>query len=201
MSRHNGPRKQTWATPQALVDLLEGLIGRPFDLDVCAEPHTAKVGRYYTVEDDGLTSPWGGLVWCNPPFEAIDPWVSRALIEILAGRVWGAVILVPGDRNGRPWWRELRRLERATQDTRADLGDIGIGVWRAELGRIAYSGQRSVPFSSTAWLIGPEQISNAMEAETARLPRELPGLERGATTTMAEQVRRAAQLSFPEGGE
>jgi len=33
--------------------------------------------RYYTAEDDGLTSPWDGLVWCNPPYSKFRPWAEK----------------------------------------------------------------------------------------------------------------------------
>ena len=41
-----------------------------FDLDVCSPiNHTTAVpaDKFYTVEDDGLVSPWFGRVWMNPP--------------------------------------------------------------------------------------------------------------------------------------
>lgn len=54
-----------WLTPPEIL----GRLGR-FDLDPCAavgQPwRTADV--QYTVDDDGLSRAWSGLVWCNPPF-------------------------------------------------------------------------------------------------------------------------------------
>jgi hypothetical protein len=51
-----------------------------FDLDVAAPvggPWHVPTKRYYTVEDDGLTQPWDGLVWCNPPYSRFAPWAAR----------------------------------------------------------------------------------------------------------------------------
>lgn len=55
-------------------------MGLRFDLDVAAPlggPWHVPADRYYTAEDDGLASPWDGLVWCNPPYSAFSEWASR----------------------------------------------------------------------------------------------------------------------------
>jgi hypothetical protein len=51
-----------------------------FDLDVAAPPSGpwhVPCDRYLTAEDDGLTAPWTGLVWCNPPYSNYAPWAER----------------------------------------------------------------------------------------------------------------------------
>jgi hypothetical protein len=51
-----------------------------FDLDVCAPPGGIPwipAKRYYTQADDGLTSPWEGRVWMNPPYSNTTPWARR----------------------------------------------------------------------------------------------------------------------------
>jgi hypothetical protein len=51
-----------------------------FDLDVAAPPGGpwhVPCERYYTAEDDGLSQPWDGLVWCNPPYSNFLPWAER----------------------------------------------------------------------------------------------------------------------------
>jgi len=66
-----------WYTPRWIFDAA-GLL---FDLDVCApvapEFRTCPARRYLTVLDDGLTAPWDGLVWMNPPYSNPAPWVDR----------------------------------------------------------------------------------------------------------------------------
>ncbi len=56
-----------WLTPRALVEALG-----PFDLDPCAAPDPRPwptAARHYTeAEGDGLTRPWDGFVWLNPPY-------------------------------------------------------------------------------------------------------------------------------------
>ena len=66
-----------WYTPPWIFDAA-GLV---FDLDVCApvapEFRTCPARRYLTVLDDGLSAPWDGLVWVNPPYSDTAPWVDR----------------------------------------------------------------------------------------------------------------------------
>jgi hypothetical protein len=68
-------------------------LGLRFDLDV-AHPADATTHvpceRYYTRDDDGLTAPWAGLVWCNPPFSNATPWAHR-MIEHGNGLLLGPV--------------------------------------------------------------------------------------------------------------
>ena len=57
-------------------------LGLTFDLDVCAPPGGlpwVPARRHYSVAEDGLTSPWSGLVWMNPPYSNPKPWVSKWL--------------------------------------------------------------------------------------------------------------------------
>jgi hypothetical protein len=57
-------------------------LGERFDLDV-AHPMDAETNvpcdAFYTREDDGLTSPWSGFVWCNPPFSNTTPWADKMI--------------------------------------------------------------------------------------------------------------------------
>jgi hypothetical protein len=78
MSGHQRPnrgRSDDWLTPPDLIESLG-----PFDLDPCASDRqpwrTATV--QYTRADDGLSKPWQGFVWCNPPFGPEWPvWLER----------------------------------------------------------------------------------------------------------------------------
>lgn len=62
-------------TPRWVFDAM----GVEFDLDVAApqEGSFVPAKRRFTIHDDGLTKPWSGLVWCNPPFSQADSWTRR----------------------------------------------------------------------------------------------------------------------------
>lgn len=77
------PNEQDFAqTPQWLVDAIAKWRGITFDLDVCAQPQTAKCPAYYCLAEgvDSLDPlvPWLGNNWCNPPYSAPRPWIDKA---------------------------------------------------------------------------------------------------------------------------
>jgi len=56
-----------WWTPRHVFDAL----GLEFDLDPCAPPGGVPwlpAKHHYSIEDDGLSKPWFGRVWLNPPY-------------------------------------------------------------------------------------------------------------------------------------
>lgn len=68
-------KNDEWLTPPEILSLLG-----TFDLDPCAPVYRPwdTATHHYTIEDDGLSQPWLGRVWCNPPFgrEAVK-WLRR----------------------------------------------------------------------------------------------------------------------------
>jgi site-specific DNA-methyltransferase (adenine-specific) len=89
-----GWTSDNWETPWPVVRDLEREFG-PFDLDPCAQPHTAKAPAFYTVDDDGLRLPWWGCVFVNPPYSRIEPWCQRSIEMTAQGRVSVVVMLLP----------------------------------------------------------------------------------------------------------
>lgn len=79
-----------WYTPRWIPNAA----GLEFDLDVAApvaeHARTIPARRFLTVLDDGLTAPWDGLVWCNPPYSGTTPWVEK-----WAAHEGDGMILVP----------------------------------------------------------------------------------------------------------
>ena len=87
-----------WETPIQIVAHLSRVFD--WDLDVCA--HRGNVCQnYYTEEEDGLTRPWEGLCWMNPPYgDEIAAWIHKAAMEPAT-----VVALVPA-RTDTAWWQD-----------------------------------------------------------------------------------------------
>ena len=92
-----------WSTPQDFFDKLNDEFH--FTLDVCADENNHKCEHYYTKEIDGLSSPWIGTVWCNPPYgRKIGEWVRRAYISSQIGSAT-VVMLLPARTDTR-WFHD-----------------------------------------------------------------------------------------------
>lgn len=93
-----------WATPQEFFDELNKEFS--FSLDVCALPENAKCKDFYTPEVDGLSQPWTGRVWCNPPYgREIGKWVTRAYLSVCSGNAELVVLLLPARTDTR-WFHD-----------------------------------------------------------------------------------------------
>lgn len=78
MGSHHSSRMVTdvWLTPRRVLDALGS-----FDLDPCAAPPPRPwptAARHICLPQDGLSAPWEGRVWLNPPYsrEAVR-WLDR----------------------------------------------------------------------------------------------------------------------------
>lgn len=123
--------KNFWATtPECFADG-QALYGRPFAVDVCAEPLTAKCQRYYgnpalydavldyrtgadvrammresgnvCVALDSLAVDWPEHWWCNPPFDRKLEFIGQARRQQAAGRP-GMMLLPYEPLAG--WWNK-----------------------------------------------------------------------------------------------
>ena len=95
-------KSDLWETPQDLFDELDKEFH--FNLDVCALPENTKCAAYYTPEIDGLSQPWYGRCWCNPPYgRGVGAWVQKAALSALAGAT--VVMLLPA-RTDTKWFHD-----------------------------------------------------------------------------------------------
>ena len=98
-----------WETPQDLFDKVNAEFG--FTLDVCALPENAKCEKFYSPAEDGLSQPWTGVCWCNPPYgRQIGKWVRKAFFSSVEGAT--VVMLLPA-RTDTKWFHDyiLHRAE------------------------------------------------------------------------------------------
>lgn len=90
-----------WETPQWLFDLLDNEFH--FTLDVCASESNHKCEQYFSKQDNGLTQPWTGTCWMNPPYgREIKSWMEKAKEESENGLT--IVCLVPARPDTEWWW-------------------------------------------------------------------------------------------------
>ena len=71
----NTKNNDEWLTPPHILKALG-----EFDLDPCAPINRPwdMAKKHYTVENDGLSQPWGGRVWLNPPYgRETFKWIER----------------------------------------------------------------------------------------------------------------------------
>lgn len=87
-----------WYTPEKYIDLAREVLGE-IDLDPasCAFANeTVKARLFYSEDDDGLTKPWHGRVWMNPPYSAdlVFKFAEKFVGEYNDGNVTEGIVLV-----------------------------------------------------------------------------------------------------------
>lgn len=98
--------KNFWATSRECFQDATALYGRKFELDICAEPKTAKCSLYYSIQDgnDALALPWADHWWCNPPFDNKFSFIKKAFIEAQKG--FEGMMLLPYEP-ATQWWHQM----------------------------------------------------------------------------------------------
>ena len=136
----NSSAFQEWETPAALAGLLMQAMGG-FDLDPCAASADRRRARVkarilLTAVDDGLSVPWRGKVFVNPPYgRALKLWVRKCQSE--AGSGSAVVIGLLPARPDTRWWH----------DHVAGHGDVFMLRGRLQFG----AGGNSAPFPLLSW--------------------------------------------------
>ena len=107
----NASVQHNWHTPAWLLEKLYTVF-EIFDLDPCSPTNKrkqapVKAKLYYTASDDGLSLPWCGKVFVNPPYgRAIKAWIQKAHLEHTHDNTQLIVALVPA-RTDTVWWHEF----------------------------------------------------------------------------------------------
>lgn len=104
-SKHN-----EWFTPERYIASARKVLGG-IDLDPASctlAQRTVQAGRYYTKHDDGLTQPWFGRVWLNPPYgRQAGAFVARAIADYQAGEVDAVILMLNGYSYQTSWFQPL----------------------------------------------------------------------------------------------
>ena len=94
---HNLSGKVEWYTPRQYVESARKVMGS-IDCDPCTSilaQSQIQAATYFTIDDNGLTHPWAGTVWMNPPYAAsiIRNFVDKLLGHLHTGDVTQAIML------------------------------------------------------------------------------------------------------------
>lgn len=98
-----GFSRQDYGTQWPLVRAVERRWG-PISWDLAATAENAKAPRYITPEQDSFTVAWyklDGLLWLNPPFANLKPWVDKCHHE---GAMGAKIILLTPASVGSDWF-------------------------------------------------------------------------------------------------
>lgn len=167
-----GSSTDDWCTPPSLWAELPNFDLDPAVPEVGGSPSWAKVKSAYTPSQDGLSQPWEGHVWLNPPYSKPAPWLER-----LSLHGDGMALIFARTETG--WWQEhvwpkadlLLFLRGRLSFVRAEPSDeivghnapapsalVAYGSWAANhLRRLAHLGALARPeVGDTAWIIRGE---------------------------------------------
>jgi phage N-6-adenine-methyltransferase len=105
-----------WNTPRRYIDMAAVVMGG-IDCDPASSDkanETVGAATYYTIEDDGLTKPWHGRVWMNPPYAqpTIKHFAETAASKYMSGEISEAIVLV-NNATDTEWFQGLARASSA----------------------------------------------------------------------------------------
>lgn len=135
---------QAFNTPANVLDAIAPM--GAIALDPCSNGGSIVPARVrWTVEHDGLAVAWapqrlrGEIVFVNPPFDALEAWADRCILEAAAGC---EIVLLSPARVDVRWW-----------DRCLEAGAVA-ALWR---GRLRFLGMGSAPFPAALTYFGPRQ--------------------------------------------
>ena len=140
---HTSSASNEWYTPPDLIACVVRVLGA-IDCDPASNalPYNVPATVHYTQADDGLSQPWRGSVFLNPPYgDALPRFLAKLGTERALGRCTAAITLTPARTDTR-WFQAL---------------------WAADVlcflrGRVHFLGRSAdrAPFPSVLGYWGPE---------------------------------------------
>jgi hypothetical protein len=95
-------------TPDKITNFLYEFFGAEgIDLDPCSDSNfNIKAKKHYTIEDNGLSQPWQGNVFVNPPFSEVAQWAEKAIAEYQDDKIPDLIFLTKFDARV-AWFKPL----------------------------------------------------------------------------------------------
>ena len=86
-----------WSTPEEYIELARQVLGT-INTDPASNEFaqlTVQADTFYTIDDNGLSKPWHGKVWLNPPYSRskLKKFALKLLEEMEVGQCTGAIVL------------------------------------------------------------------------------------------------------------
>lgn len=112
VSYHVSDDSYEWYTPEEYIEaarrVMDGIDLDPASSDIAQT--VVRAGTYYTKDDDGLSSPWFGRVWLNPPYNMplVEDFTRRAVDDYQAGIIEAAIVLT-NNSTDTAWFHRLAR--------------------------------------------------------------------------------------------
>ncbi|HSW43507.1 MAG TPA: DNA N-6-adenine-methyltransferase [Patescibacteria group bacterium] len=99
-----------WYTPTHYIEAAREVMGG-IDLDPASSElanRTVRADRIYTMADDGLSQPWEGRIWLNPPYgKGSGLFTTKLVEEYETGHVEAAVLLLNAYGFDAMWFQPL----------------------------------------------------------------------------------------------
>lgn len=106
----NNSGENEWYTPSAYIEAARHIMGG-IDIDPASSStanETVRADTFFTIDDDGLSKPWNGRVWMNPPYSQPEIRLfSSKLVEQVENGNCAEFMTLTNNATETAWFQEL----------------------------------------------------------------------------------------------